>query len=204
MINYGMTGVETDYDGQGLSNWIIDQFQDGILYYNYRGIYGDTGTSPSNQYNNGYQTPFATVMTCGTGDFDEGNSQTESFVKLGSVSNPEGAVGAIGLSTTGTHTAYNNIVNMGIYHGIFASKVWYAGAAAAAEDKDDFTIMLVSAGDKKINVIKEVRAATSLGLKEAKDLVEGAPKEVKSGVNKKEAEEIKAKLEAAGAKVELK
>ena len=79
-----------------------------------------------------------------------------------------------------------------------------AGGAAPAEDKDDFTIMLVSAGDKKINVIKEVRAATSLGLKEAKDLVEGAPKEVKSGVNKKDAEEIKAKLEAAGAKVELK
>ena len=78
------------------------------------------------------------------------------------------------------------------------------GGAAAAEEKDDFSIMLVSAGDKKINVIKEVRAATSLGLKEAKDLVEGAPKEVKSGVNKKEAEEIKAKLEAAGAKVELK
>ena len=79
-----------------------------------------------------------------------------------------------------------------------------AGGAAPAEDKDDFTIMLVAAGDKKINVIKEVRAATSLGLKEAKDLVEGAPKEVKSGVNKKDAEEIKAKLEAAGAKVELK
>jgi large subunit ribosomal protein L7/L12 len=80
-----------------------------------------------------------------------------------------------------------------------------AGAGAAAEEaKDEFTIMLMSAGDKKINVIKEVRAATSLGLKEAKDLVEGAPKEVKSGVNKKDAEEIKAKLEAAGAKVELK
>ena len=79
-----------------------------------------------------------------------------------------------------------------------------AAGGAAAEEKDDFTIMLVSAGDKKINVIKEVRAATSLGLKEAKDLVEGAPKEVKSGVNKKDAEEIKAKLEAAGAKVELK
>ena len=78
-----------------------------------------------------------------------------------------------------------------------------AGGDEAAE-KDDFTIMLISAGDKKINVIKEVRAATSLGLKEAKDLVEGAPKEVKSGVAKKEAEEIKAKLEAAGAKVELK
>ena len=73
-----------------------------------------------------------------------------------------------------------------------------------AEEKTEFTIVLASAGDKKINVIKEVRGVTSLGLKEAKDLVEGAPKEVKSGVNKKEAEEIKKKLEAAGAKVELK
>ena len=79
-----------------------------------------------------------------------------------------------------------------------------AAGGATEEAKDDFTVMLVSAGDKKINVIKEVRAATSLGLKEAKDLVEGAPKEVKSGINKKDAEEIKAKLEAAGAKVELK
>ena len=79
-----------------------------------------------------------------------------------------------------------------------------AGAAAPAEEKSDFTIFLAATGDKKINVIKEVRAATSLGLKEAKDLVEGAPKEVKTGVPKKEAEEIKAKLEAAGAKVELK
>ena len=82
-----------------------------------------------------------------------------------------------------------------------------AGAAAGgapAEEKDEFTIVLASAGDKKINVIKEVRAITTLGLKEAKDLVEGAPKEVKTGVNKKEAEEIKAKLAAAGAKVELK
>ena len=77
-------------------------------------------------------------------------------------------------------------------------------AAAPVEEKDEFTIILTSAGDKKINVIKEVRAVTALGLKEAKDLVEGAPKEVKSGVNKKDAEEIKAKLEAAGAKVELK
>ena len=81
-----------------------------------------------------------------------------------------------------------------------------AGAAggAPAEEKSEFTIVLTSAGDKKINVIKEVRGVTSLGLKEAKDLVEGAPKEVKAGVSKKEAEEIKAKLEAAGAKVELK
>ena len=79
-----------------------------------------------------------------------------------------------------------------------------AGGAEPAEEKDDFTIVLAAAGDKKINVIKEIRGVTSLGLKEAKDLVEGAPKEVKKGVSKKEAEEIKKKLEAAGAKVELK
>ena len=77
-------------------------------------------------------------------------------------------------------------------------------AAAPAEVKSEFTVFLTSAGDKKINVIKEVRAFTGLGLKEAKDLVEAAPKEVKAGVPKKEAEEVKKKLEAAGAKVELK
>ena len=77
-------------------------------------------------------------------------------------------------------------------------------AAPAGEEKSEFSVFLASAGDKKINVIKEVRAATSLGLKEAKDLVEAAPKEVKGGVAKKEAEEFKKKLEAAGAKVELK
>ena len=79
-----------------------------------------------------------------------------------------------------------------------------ASDTAPVEAKDEFTIILTSAGDKKINVIKEVRAITSLGLKEAKDLVEAAPKEVKKGVPKKDAEEAKKKLEAAGAKVELK
>ena len=81
-----------------------------------------------------------------------------------------------------------------------------AGGASAApeEEKDEFTIVLAAAGDKKINVIKEVRAITGLGLKEAKDLVEAAPKEIKKAVPKKDAEEAKKKLEAAGAKVELK
>ena len=79
-----------------------------------------------------------------------------------------------------------------------------AGAAAPAEEQDEFTIVLTSEGDKKINLIKEIRTMTTLGLKEAKDLVEAAPKELKTGVNKKEAEEIKKKLEAAGAQVELK
>jgi large subunit ribosomal protein L7/L12 len=79
-----------------------------------------------------------------------------------------------------------------------------AAAAAPAEEKTEFTVMLTAAGEKKIEVIKEVRAITGLGLKEAKDLVEGAPKPVKEGVNKDEADKLKAQLEKAGAKVELK
>ncbi len=79
-----------------------------------------------------------------------------------------------------------------------------AAAAPAGEEKSEFSLFLAAAGDKKINVIKEVRAITGLGLKEAKDLVEGAPKEIKGGVAKKDAEKFKKKLEAAGAKVELK
>lgn len=79
-----------------------------------------------------------------------------------------------------------------------------AAAAAPAEEKTEFTVVLAAAGEKKIEVIKEVRAITGLGLKEAKDLVEGAPKPVKEGVNKDEAEKVKAQLEKAGAKVELK
>ena len=93
--------------------------------------------------------------------------------------------------------------------GVTAAAAVAAPAAAAAggapaEEKTEFTVVLASAGDKKINVIKEVRAVTALGLKEAKDLVEGAPKDIKTGVSKKDAEEMKKKLEAAGAKVELK
>ena len=79
-----------------------------------------------------------------------------------------------------------------------------AGGAAAAEEKDEFDVVLADAGANKINVIKEVRAITGLGLKEAKDLVDGAPKTIKEGVAKAEAEEMKKKLEEAGAKIELK
>jgi len=79
-----------------------------------------------------------------------------------------------------------------------------AAPAAAAEEKTEFTVQLTAAGDKKIEVIKEVRAITGLGLKEAKDLVEGAPKPIKEGVNKDEADKLKKQLEAVGAKVELK
>ena len=89
-----------------------------------------------------------------------------------------------------------------------AAPVMVAGGAAAgaapAEEKTEFTVVLADAGANKINVIKEIRAITGLGLKEAKDLVEGAPKEVKAGIPKAEADELKKKLEAAGAKVEIK
>ena len=92
--------------------------------------------------------------------------------------------------------------------GVSAQPVAMAGGPVAAveavEEKTEFDVIILDSGDKKINVIKEIRALTGLGLKEAKDLVEAAPKEVKAGVAKKEAEEMKAKLEAAGAKVELK
>ncbi|TVR54110.1 MAG: 50S ribosomal protein L7/L12 [Puniceicoccaceae bacterium] len=87
---------------------------------------------------------------------------------------------------------------------VAAAPAGAAGAAAPAEEKTEFDVILVAAGSNKIAAIKEVRAVTSLGLKEAKDLVEGAPKPVKEAVSKDEAESIKAKLEAAGAKVEIK
>jgi len=87
---------------------------------------------------------------------------------------------------------------------VAASAAPAAGGGEAAIEKDEFTVVLAASGDNKIGVIKEVRAFTGLGLKEAKDLVEGAPKELKQGVNKKDAEEVKKKFEAAGAKIELK
>ena len=92
----------------------------------------------------------------------------------------------------------------GVSAAVAAAAPAVAASESPAEEKTDFTIFLAAVGDKKINVIKEVRAFTALGLKEAKDLVEAAPKEIKSGVAKKDAEEVKKKLEAAGAKVELK
>ncbi|PIP92705.1 MAG: 50S ribosomal protein L7/L12 [Bdellovibrio sp. CG12_big_fil_rev_8_21_14_0_65_39_13] len=101
----------------------------------------------------------------------------------------------------------NLVKNLEEHFGVSAAPVAVAGAAgpaAAAEEKTEFTVVLTDAGASKINVIKEVRAITGLGLKEAKDLVEGAPKNVKEAVTKEQADEMKKKLEAAGAKVELK
>src|ERR1700735_2318892 len=92
----------------------------------------------------------------------------------------------------------------GVSAAVAAGPAGGGAAAAPVEEKTEFTVVLAATGDKKIEVIKEVRAITGLGLKEAKDLVEGAPKPVKEGVNKDEAEKIKAQLEKVGAKVELK
>jgi hypothetical protein len=133
MINYGMNGVQHDYDGSGVETFMEQQFNRGILYYNYRGWYYGAGSWPSSGINNGYDTPFVTTLTCGTGDYD-GASSSEEFVWLGSVNNPKGAVGAVGMATTGTHTAYNNIVGMGVYDGIFSKDLWYAGAATTNGD----------------------------------------------------------------------
>ena len=133
MNNYGMNRVNTDYDGSGTESFMVQQFNSGILYYNYRGWYYGTGSYPTNSISNGWQTPFVTTITCGTGDFD-GTASSESFVWLGSVNNPKGAVGAVGMGTVGTHTLYNNIVDMGIYDGIFPKALWNAGAAVANGD----------------------------------------------------------------------
>ena len=128
MTNYGMENIMTDYDGSGVQTFMENSFQEGILYYNYRGWYGGYGSYPTSSLNNGWMTPFVTTITCGTGDFN-GTSSSEAFVREGSANNPEGAVAAIGVATTGTHTAYNNIVDMGVYEGIYSLELSTAGAA---------------------------------------------------------------------------
>ena len=105
MTNHGMENIMTDYDGGGVQTFMENSFQEGILYYNYRGWYGGYGSYPTSSLNNGWMTPFVTTITCGTGDFNS-TSSSEAFVREGSANNPEGAVAAIGVATTGTHTAY--------------------------------------------------------------------------------------------------
>ena len=108
------------------------------------------------------------------------------------------------LSPKAARTTSNSVFSSAGAAAAAAGPAGAGGGAAPAEEKTEFTVVLAAAGDKKIEVIKEVRALTGLGLKEAKDLVEGAPKTVKEGVAKEEADKIKATLEKAGAKVELK
>ena len=140
MIQFGVENVFADLNGGGsqLENFLVDQFNAGILYYNYRGIMEAPGSKLKdwmvNALDNSYNTPFATILTCGTGDFSEpwntnNDDDSEEFIRIGSVTNPKGAVGCVGMSTTGTHTAYNNILDMGIYDGIFSKNVTYGGSA---------------------------------------------------------------------------
>ena len=127
MENFGFEDIDTNYDDGNYDNWVEDRFDEGILYYNYRGFYGSSGIGTGG-FNNGFETPFVTSLTCGTGNFDN-TSESESFVRTGSVSNPSGAVAAVGVATSGTHTAYNNIVNMGLYEGLFSNALEHASAA---------------------------------------------------------------------------
>ncbi len=132
MEAYGFDNVQLNGGNGGYASWMQNKLSDGALYMNYRGYYGVSGFGSSNinNANNGYMTPFATFITCGTGDFD-GTSLSESFLRAGSATNPEGAVASVGTATTGTHTAFNNIVDMGVYDGIFSKKLETAGAAVA-------------------------------------------------------------------------
>ncbi|MBS83182.1 MAG: hypothetical protein CMD65_03510, partial [Gammaproteobacteria bacterium] len=129
---YEFDDINGNYGSGNYSSWMQNQLDDGCLYMNYRGYYGSSGFGSNNinSANNGYKNPFAVFITCGTGDYN-GTSLSEQLFRAGSVTNPKGAVAAIGTATTGTHTLFNNIVNMGIYDGIFPKDLIYAGGAMA-------------------------------------------------------------------------
>ncbi len=127
MNNFGMEDVRTRFSG-GFSSWMQNQLEEGTGYMNYRGYIGTSGFSCSsiNNANNGQMTPFVTFITCGTGNFASdwgGEAIIECFLRAGSVNNPKGGVAAIGTATSSTHTAPNNIVDMGIYNGIFSQGI---------------------------------------------------------------------------------
>ena len=130
MLNvYEFDNIQTCYVCS-YSSWMQNRLEEGILYFNYRGYIGTSGFGSShiNNANNGYMTPFVTFITCATGGFS-GTSISESFIRSGSVSNPKGGVAAVGTATSATHTVPNNIVDMGIYDGIFSKGLNTAGAA---------------------------------------------------------------------------
>ncbi len=130
----GLGNVTTCYNYLGCTNEvnsIIDAFDDGILYFNYRGYLGMSGWNNSqvNNLNNGYMLPLVVIITCGTGDFVNGTGLSEGFYQGGTVSIPRGGIAAIGSATTGTHTRYNNVIDLGIYGGIFDHGQKTAGEA---------------------------------------------------------------------------
>lgn len=135
LVNYGMSEVELKISGGSWSSWMQSNLQEGVLYFNYRGYLGVSGFGSSNidNANNGFKLPFATVLTCGTGSFAEDNTAlSEKFLRAGSATNPKGAVASIGTATWNTHTLFNNIVDMGIYYGIFVKNLATAGGALAS------------------------------------------------------------------------
>jgi len=132
---HGFDDVRLKISGSNWSSWMEDQLEEGVLYFNYRGYLGMSGfsTGDVDNANNGYKLPFATVLTCGTGSFAEDQTtMSEKLFRSGTASNPKGAVAAIGTATWNTHTLFNNIMDMGIYDGLFADDVETAGAALAS------------------------------------------------------------------------
>ena len=135
MTYYGMEDVDLKISGGNYDDYMVDKLEEGVSYLNYRGYYGVSGFGGNDidAANNGYKLPFATVITCGTGSFsDENTCLSEKFLKAGSTTSPKGAVACIGTATIGTHTMFNNAVNMGIYYGIFAQELQTAGEALVA------------------------------------------------------------------------
>ena len=122
MEEFGMADIRLKTTGSNYATWMQSQLNEGVLYFNYRGYYGVSGFTSSHVdgANNGFKLPFATVITCGTGSFaSESVSLAEKFMVAGTVANPKGAIASIGTATTGTHTLFNNIFDMGIYQGLF-------------------------------------------------------------------------------------
>jgi len=134
MYAWGMEYINTNYGNGNYSNWMQTQLSNGIGYFNYRGYIGVSGFGSGNINNatNVWKTPFVTFLTCSTGSFSWGEAISESFLRAGTVSNPKGGVGAVGTATSGTHTAFNNIAEMGIYEGIYSREIETTGAALAA------------------------------------------------------------------------
>ena len=129
---HGGSDIRTVYSSP-FSSQMVSNLNDGVGFFNYRGWLGTSGFSSSNVngLTNGFMLPFATPITCGTGTFDSGTSLTESLVRAGTPSVPKGSVIAIGTATTGTHTQFNNAVDMGIYYGLLDDGLDFAGAALA-------------------------------------------------------------------------
>ncbi len=134
MEAYDMEDIRTNFGNGNYASWMQNQLNEGVLYFNYRGYLGMSGFGTNNidGANNGYKLPFATIPTCGTGSFADGTAMSEYFFRAGSPTNPKGAIASVGTATWGTHTAFNNIVDMGMYDGLFSKSLRTAGATLAS------------------------------------------------------------------------